>query len=114
MSLLTCSVMRIPEPTLLDVLSVAVSASTGSTGSVSTSMPRMRRRAHRTGSPLPRTAGFAAGFNGGIALVDAMIHHQDIRRPLKLPRVIPPERLKAALDFAKTAPTIRGFGTDAA
>ena len=53
--------------------------------------------------------GLTAGFKGGIALVDGMIHHQDIRRPLNVPRVIPPERLKAALDFAKTAPTIRGF-----
>jgi uncharacterized protein (TIGR03083 family) len=53
--------------------------------------------------------GLTAGFNGAIALVDGMIHNQDIRRPLNLPRIIPPERLKSALDFAKTAPTIRGF-----
>lgn len=53
--------------------------------------------------------GITAGFNGAIALVDGMIHHQDIRRPLNLPRTIPPERLKSALAFAKTAPTIRGI-----
>jgi len=53
--------------------------------------------------------GLPAGFGGGIALVDGMIHHQDIRRPLQLPRTIPPDRLRAALDFAKTAPVIRGF-----
>ena len=53
--------------------------------------------------------GLTAGFKGGIALVDGMVHQQDVRRPLGLPRVIPPQRLKAALDFAKTAPTIKGF-----
>ncbi len=53
--------------------------------------------------------GLTTGFNGGIALVDTMIHHQDIRRPLNLARAIPPERLWSALEFAKTAPTIRGF-----
>ena len=43
-----------------------------------------------------------------IALTDNMIHQQDIRRPLQLARRIPPERLRAALDFARYAPTIRG------
>jgi len=31
------------------------------------------------------------------ALADTVIHHQDIRRPLGLPRVIPPERVHASL-----------------
>lgn len=53
--------------------------------------------------------GLPAGFQGGIALVDGMIHQQDIRRPLGLPRVIPPDRLRAALEFAQYAPVIRGF-----
>ena len=53
--------------------------------------------------------GLPAGFNGGIALTDGMIHHQDIRRPLGLPRDIPPDRLRAALEFARYAPVIRGF-----
>jgi uncharacterized protein (TIGR03083 family) len=53
--------------------------------------------------------GLPAGFKGAIALVDAMIHQQDIRRPLGLPRTVPCERLRAALDFAKTSPAIRGF-----
>ena len=34
------------------------------------------------------------------------IHQQDIRRPLGLPRHIPPQRLATVLKFAKTAPTI--------
>ena len=53
--------------------------------------------------------GLPAGFNCGIALVDGMIHHQDIRRPLGLPRTIPPDRLRSALEFAQYAPVIRGF-----
>jgi uncharacterized protein (TIGR03083 family) len=47
--------------------------------------------------------GLTAGFGGKIALTDATIHHQDIRRPLGLPREIPPDRLRVALDFARTA-----------
>ncbi|MDQ4116924.1 MAG: maleylpyruvate isomerase family mycothiol-dependent enzyme [Actinomycetota bacterium] len=50
--------------------------------------------------------GFTTLMGGRIALVDGMIHHQDIRRPLGLGREIPPERLTVALDFARTAPPI--------
>jgi uncharacterized protein (TIGR03083 family) len=52
--------------------------------------------------------GLTAGFGGRIALTDGMIHQQDIRRPLGLPRTIEPQRLRVALDFARYAPTIRG------
>lgn len=52
--------------------------------------------------------GLTAGFSGLIALLDAMVHQQDIRRPLNLPRIIPPARLRAALDFARYAPPTRG------
>jgi uncharacterized protein (TIGR03083 family) len=52
--------------------------------------------------------GLAAGFGGMIALVDGMIHQQDIRRALDTPRTIEPQRLTAALKFARYAPTIRG------
>lgn len=52
--------------------------------------------------------GLATGFGGRIALTDNMIHHQDIRRPLGMPRPIPTERLKVALSFALYAPTLRG------
>jgi uncharacterized protein (TIGR03083 family) len=55
-----------------------------------------------------RPAGLAKGFGGRIALTDNMIHQQDIRRPLGLPRRIPDERLREALNFARTAPLIRG------
>lgn len=53
-------------------------------------------------------SGLTAGFGGRIALTDNMIHHQDIRRPLGIPRTIPAERLRVALDFVRFAPTIRG------
>ncbi|OZM70665.1 DinB family protein [Amycolatopsis antarctica] len=53
---------------------------------------------------LPR--GLTAGFGGAIALTDGLIHHQDIRRSLKQPRSIPPERLVAALQMAVRAPTL--------
>jgi uncharacterized protein (TIGR03083 family) len=52
--------------------------------------------------------GLGGGFGGRVALTDNMIHQQDIRRPLGIPRTIPTERLCAALDFVRYAPTIRG------
>jgi uncharacterized protein (TIGR03083 family) len=52
--------------------------------------------------------GLTGGFGGRIALTDGMIHQQDIRRSIGLPRTIDPERLRTALDFARFAPTIRG------
>jgi uncharacterized protein (TIGR03083 family) len=52
--------------------------------------------------------GLTGGFGGRIALTDGMIHQQDIRRSIGLPRTIDPERLRTALDFARYAPTIRG------
>ena len=56
-----------------------------------------------------RPRGLPAAFQGGIALADGVIHQQDIRRPLGLPRTIPPDRLRATLEFAQFAPVIRGF-----
>ena len=50
--------------------------------------------------------GLTAMMGGRIALTDGMIHHQDIRRSLGPTRDIPAERLSAALDTARTAPTI--------
>ena len=55
-----------------------------------------------------RPKGLGAGFGGRVALTDNMIHQQDIRRPLGLPRTIPSRRLGVALDFVLYAPTIRG------
>lgn len=54
-----------------------------------------------------RPAGLSTVFGGRVVLVDSLIHHQDIRRPLGLPREIPPERLEVALPFAFLAPPLR-------
>jgi uncharacterized protein (TIGR03083 family) len=48
-----------------------------------------------------------------LALADALIHHQDIRRPLNRPRAIPPERVLSVLDhpdpFASPRRRTRGL-----
>lgn len=53
--------------------------------------------------------GLPAAFGGMVALVDGLIHHQDIRRPLGMARNIPAERLLPTLRCALIAPPIRGF-----
>jgi uncharacterized protein (TIGR03083 family) len=55
-----------------------------------------------------RPRGLTSAFGGMIALVDGMVHQQDIRRPLGIVRVIPPQRLQRALDLALRSPAIRG------
>lgn len=57
-----------------------------------------------------RPRGLTAAMRGGIALTDGTIHHQDIRRALGLPRTIPADRLRAALDFSLGAPTLPSKG----
>ena len=52
--------------------------------------------------------GLTAGMGGAIALTDGLIHQQDIRRPLGLPRTIPADRLVPALRTALFAPVLRG------
>ncbi|AGB24434.1 hypothetical protein Mycsm_04183 [Mycobacterium sp. JS623] len=52
--------------------------------------------------------GLTSGFGGKIALTDGMIHQQDIRRPLGIPRTIPDESLRTALDFTIWAPRLLG------
>ncbi|WP_157551202.1 maleylpyruvate isomerase family mycothiol-dependent enzyme [Nocardioides jensenii] len=47
--------------------------------------------------------GITSMFGSAIALTDAVIHHQDIRRALGRPREVPPERLLAALEFLPRA-----------
>jgi len=56
-----------------------------------------------------RPQGFMAARGGAVALVDTLIHHQDVRRPLERPRVVDPEVLAFALPFAVTAPPLHGF-----
>jgi uncharacterized protein (TIGR03083 family) len=47
--------------------------------------------------------GITAMFGSAIALTDGVVHHQDIRRALGHPRMVPEERLIAALKFAPRA-----------
>ena len=53
-----------------------------------------------------RPRGLPAAMKGGIALTDAVIHQQDIRRPLGRPRSIPAERIVPALNIAVTSPVL--------
>ncbi|MDT5217084.1 MAG: hypothetical protein QOK18_5323 [Mycobacterium sp.] len=57
---------------------------------------------HRRAQP----RGYMAAFGGTIGLLDAMIHHQDIRRPLGRPRTIPIERLRTALQRSLYVPIL--------
>jgi uncharacterized protein (TIGR03083 family) len=50
--------------------------------------------------------GISKVIKANEGLVDHVIHHQDIRRPLGLPRTIPGDRLVAALDVV---PGLGGF-----
>ena len=56
-----------------------------------------------------RAGGRRPGSAARIALVDGLIHQQDIRRPLGIGRDIPGDRLRPVLDFARTAPPIGAF-----
>jgi uncharacterized protein (TIGR03083 family) len=53
--------------------------------------------------------GVRAALGGRVGLVEALIHHQDIRRALGRPRPIPAERLLPALRVALIAPDIGGL-----
>ena len=53
--------------------------------------------------------GLPAALGGRVALVETLIHHQDIRRALGRPRPIPAERLLPALRVALIAPDIGGL-----
>ncbi len=55
-----------------------------------------------------RPQGLATTFGGRLALIDVTIHHQDIRRPLGMPRQIPAERLRPVLDGAVCSPELPG------
>lgn len=53
-----------------------------------------------------RPQGLATMFGGRLALLDVTIHHQDIRRPLGLPRRIPAERLRCVLGYSLRTPEL--------
>lgn len=47
--------------------------------------------------------GLTSMFGSHVALVDGLIHHQDVRRALGRPREVPAERLRAVLGFLPRA-----------
>ncbi|GAS99745.1 uncharacterized protein RMCC_6710 [Mycolicibacterium canariasense] len=53
-----------------------------------------------------RPAGAGALYGGRVALIECLIHQQDIRRPLRLPRVVDPAALRYALRYARASPVI--------
>jgi len=53
--------------------------------------------------------GLPAALGCRVALVECVVHHQDVRRALGRPRVIPPERLVTALRWAMIGPDIGGL-----
>lgn len=53
-----------------------------------------------------RPRGLTSGFGGMIALVDGTIHHQDIRRALGRPRVVPADRLERVLGLVPGNPRL--------
>jgi len=53
-------------------------------------------------------SGAAALYNGRVALIECLIHQQDIRRPLSQPRTIAEDRLRVALNYARVSPVIGG------
>lgn len=53
-------------------------------------------------------AGVGALFGGRVALIECLVHHQDIRRALGRPRPICPARIRPCLNFARISPLIRG------
>ena len=53
-------------------------------------------------------AGTCRVFPPKLVLLDRLVHHQDIRRPLGRPRTIPADRLVAALDATPRLGTVFG------
>lgn len=53
-------------------------------------------------------SGVGRAFGGRVALLECLVHHQDIRRPLGMVRPTPHSRLRIALDFARRSPVVRG------
>ncbi len=59
-----------------------------------------------TDPPQPR--GLPAALGGRVGLAETLIHHQDIRRALAQPRIVPAQRLLPVLRTALIAPDIAG------
>lgn len=55
-----------------------------------------------------KPSGAGALYGGRVALIECLVHQQDIRRPLSIPRVIPEQRLRVSLNYARMSPVIAG------
>ncbi|MDH6194708.1 uncharacterized protein (TIGR03083 family) [Mycobacterium frederiksbergense] len=53
-------------------------------------------------------SGAGALYGCRVSLIECLIHQQDIRRPLGLPRVLAEQPLLAALNYARISPVIGG------
>lgn len=53
-------------------------------------------------------SGAGALYDGRVALIECLIHQQDIRRPLGVLRTVPQDRLRVSLNFARMSPVIGG------
>lgn len=53
-------------------------------------------------------SGAGALYGCRVALIECLVHQQDIRRPLGRPRTIPADALRASLTFARHSPVIGG------
>jgi uncharacterized protein (TIGR03083 family) len=69
---------------------------------------RHTRSSRRTGARRHEPSGAGALFGGRVALIECLIHQQDIRRPLGMPRIIATDRLRVSLDYARISPVIGG------
>ncbi|GAA3605518.1 maleylpyruvate isomerase family mycothiol-dependent enzyme [Microlunatus ginsengisoli] len=104
-------VMSFDGVSLLDILRRAIRArfahvnqvGVDELASLSTEQLLYRLRAHL------RPQGLATTFGGRLALLDVTIHHQDIRRPLGMPRQIPAELLRCVLDDSVRSPELPGW-----
>ena len=52
--------------------------------------------------------GAGALYGGRVALIECLIHQQDIRRPLGLTSAVPEDALRISLDYARVSPVIGG------
>ena len=53
-------------------------------------------------------SGAGALYGSRVALIECLIHQQDVRRAVGKPRAIPQARLRVSLDYARISPVIAG------
>ncbi|AFM19445.1 hypothetical protein Mycch_4744 [Mycolicibacterium chubuense NBB4] len=55
-----------------------------------------------------RSSGAGALYGGRVALIECVVHQQDIRRPLGLSEPVSEDALRASLNYARISPVIGG------